>query len=649
MKKQLLFAGLLAVSLCGFVGAQSAPKTALVPLPASMEVYTQAQAFELKADTVIAADAAFLKDAQYAARELNRATGFSLKAILGNEGGMVFRKVSGLGPEAYRLTVSDKGVLIEATEAAGAFYGFQTFRQLLPAAIFDKAVQKDVRWLAAAVKIADEPRLRWRGMMMDDCRRFFGLKNAKDLIDTMAAHKMNVFHWHLTEDQGWRIEIKKYPQLVLNGARRDSTPIHGKGGQTSDGKPYGWYYYTQDQVRELVAYAAERHITVVPELEMPGHSLALLSSFPELSCTGGPFKPRCVWGVEPDILCAGNDAVYDMLKDILDELMALFPSKYIHCGGDEAPKARWKACPKCQKRMRELGLKNEHQLQSWFMQYFAQYLESKGRHLIGWDEILEGGLPKGAAIMSWLGTQGGIKAAKAGHEAIMTPYHSVYLDYGQNIPGDPYPYMGGGVSLQRVYAFNPTAGVPEQYHKFIIGTQGNIWTECIEKIPELQYKAWPRGAAIAEVAWTPQALRTWEDFSERIVTDRERIVRMGNTAAPLPEKPTASWKKGEVPTVWTARTWDVSRAVKNAGTYEVTFRYTGGASRLEMRSAELLINGTPVAKDVHDGFTGTYTANNVYKLTLKQLPAGAKAELRANVRADGNSDSAGAITVNVAR
>ncbi len=633
------------------VTANAAPNApALVPLPAQMTL-RDGPGFTLTEASALVADEAFAQEAAFAARELARATGFALKVTTPAEapkpsGNIVFRKVEGLGPEAYRLTTGPEGATIEATTPAGAFYGFQTLRQLLPAEIYAKTPQTGVAWQTPAVAVEDAPRLKWRGVLVDDCRHFMGEQAFRDMVDAMAAHKLNILHWHLTDDQGWRIEIKRYPQIVLNGARRAQSSVRGNGWK-GDGKPYGWYYYTQEQIRDLVAYAAERHVTVVPEIEMPGHALTLLSAFPDLGCTGGPYAPRCFPGVEKDIVCAGNDRVLEVYENILEEVLALFPSPYIHCGGDEAPKARWKECPKCQRRIREQGLRDEHQLQTWFVQHFANWLKDRGRRLIGWDEILEGGLPQGAAIMSWLGTQGGIKAAKAGHEAIMVPHYVLYLDYAQGLPDDPHEYMAGGNTLRRVYGFNPTAGVPEEFHRFIIGTQGNLWSEYIRTPAEQQWKAWPRAAAVAEVAWTPQALRRWEDFRGRMEEDRRRLARLGLNVAPLPERPAATWASGEIPTEWTVRTWDLTPAPK-AGTYVVTFQYQSGASRLDIRKAELLADGQPVATDAHAGQTGGSNKANVYRLTLPPLPAGARVALRAEVRTDGSSDSVGEILLHPA-
>jgi hexosaminidase len=368
---------------------------AVIPLPESIAVKQDTMPFVMTEQTVLVTDPAFRAEAEIAAQELGRSTGFALPIVDAATGPVItFQKDDAIiGREAYALEVLPQQVIIRASNAAGAFYGYQTFRQLLPPQIYSRTFRPGVKWVAPPCDIQDQPRLQWRGLMVDDCRHFLGGEAIREMIDAMAAYKMNNLHWHLTDDQGWRIEIKAYPELTAKGAIRDNSALP-RDRWRADGKSYGPYFYTQEEIREIVAYAAARHITIVPEIEMPGHALCLLTAFPELSCTGGPFKPRWMWGVEPDILCAGNDAVFPFMEKILDEVMALFPSKYIHVGGDEAPKDRWNVCPKCQARIKAEGLRNTYHLQTWFIQHFANYLESKGRHLIGWDEILEVASPR---------------------------------------------------------------------------------------------------------------------------------------------------------------------------------------------------------------------------------------------------------------
>ncbi len=350
-------------------------------------------------------------------------------------------------------------------------------------------------------------------MHLDVCRHFIPVEYVKRYIDLMAMHKMNIFHWHLTDDQGWRIEIKKYPKLTEVAAWR-----------LQDGKRYGGFY-TQDEIRDVVAYAADRFVTVVPEIEMPGHSLAALAAYPEYSCTGGPFEVGTTWGIFEDVYCPGNDATFTFLEDILTETLALFPSEFIHVGGDECPKVRWKACPKCQARIKAEGLKDEDELQSWFITRMSRFLESKGRRLVGWDEILEGGLAPGATVMSWRGTKGGIAAAKANHDAVMTPSSHCYLNFwNTEKKDDPGHTTGRVTTLEKVYSYEPTpAELSPEEAKHILGVQANVWTEYITDGPTVDRMAYPRACALAEVAWTPADQKDWEDFSRRLETHLQRL------------------------------------------------------------------------------------------------------------------------------
>lgn len=519
----------LAVMCCSMV----ASALVIIPQPKAM-AYVPGPAFSMDAKTALISCDEFKAEAALARQELGAATGFAFKdSEEGKSSLIAFHYEPGMKKEAYRLLIAPMTARIYASDGAGAFYGYQTLRQLLPEEIYSKTVVTDVDWISPCALVEDEPRLQWRGVHFDDSRHFMGAEAFKQMVDAMAMHKLNTLHWHLTDDQGWRIEIKAYPELISKGTVRANSPKPWDRF-IPDGKAYGeGCYYTQEEVKELVAYAAARHITVVPEIEMPGHAMALLCAYPELGCTGGPYEMRWEWGVEPDILCAGNDKVFTVMEKILDEVIELFPSYYIHCGGDEAPKDRWKVCPKCQARIKEKGLRNEYHLQSWFIQHFANYLESKGRHLIGWDEILEGGLAKGAAVMSWRGAQGGIKAAMMGHNVVMSPNSHLYLDYCQGLPGDPYEYNCGYLPLERVYSFNPTDGIPEQMQRYVIGVQGNLWSEYMFDPADQQYKAWPRACALAEIGWTPQSQRKWPDFFERAKSAEKRLKLIGINCAPV--------------------------------------------------------------------------------------------------------------------
>ena len=423
-----------------------------------------------------------------------------------------------LGTEGYELTVLPGEVMLRAPHAAGLFHGIQSFRQLLPAEVGSTVKVNGSAWMVPAVRILDWPRFPWRGLMLDTGRHMFAPSYIKRLIDLMALNKLNVFHWHLTDDQGWRIEIKKYPRLTEIGAWRAASPRPGPIDEP-DGIPYGGFY-TQEQIKEIVAYAASRFIRVVPEIEMPGHAMAALASYPELGCTGGPYAVRTSWGIAKDVFCAGNERTLAFLEDVLGEVMALFPGEFIHIGGDECPKERWKACPKCQTAMRENGLKDEEQLQSYFIQRVERFLNAHGRRMIGWDEILEGGLAPNAAVMSWRGMEGGLKAVCEGHDVVMSPTSHCYLDYPQSQePDEELPDWMDYISLEKAYDFEPVPAnlsLVEALH--VLGAQGNLWTEYILTESRAEYMTFPRTAALAEVTWSTPGSRNFQDFSHRLET-----------------------------------------------------------------------------------------------------------------------------------
>lgn len=410
--------------------------------------------------------------------------------------------------EGYRLNVNANGINIVSNSEKGLFYGLQTLLQLIP----------DEGNAIPFIQIEDYPRYKYRGLHLDVGRHLFPVEFIKKYIDLLAQYKLNTFHWHLTEDQGWRIEIKKYPKLTSIGGYRDQTLIgklHTKP-EIYDSTRYGGFY-TQNEVRQVVAYAASRYVTVIPEIEMPGHSLAALSAYPQFACgdNPGPFKAAQRWGVFPDVYCAGKEETFKFLEDILDEVMQLFPAKYIHIGGDECPKDRWKTCKYCQKRIKDLGLKDEHELQSYFIQRIEKYVNSKGKQIIGWDEILEGGLAKNAVVMSWRGTRGGIAAAQQDHDVIMTPGAFVYFNYTEN-KGDEGPLTHGSyLPLSKVYSYDPTPKdmTPAQ-QKRIIGVQANLWSEYIATPDKALYMLLPRLYALSEIAWSAPERKDWADFSE---------------------------------------------------------------------------------------------------------------------------------------
>ncbi|MDX5420041.1 MAG: glycoside hydrolase family 20 protein [Hymenobacteraceae bacterium] len=428
-----------------------------------------------------------------------------------------------LGAEGYTLSVNPNRITLAAKEANGAFLGIQTVRQLLPAKNNSQSA------LIPALQIVDKPRYTWRGMHLDVTRHFFPVEFVKQYIDYLAMHKMNTFHWHLTDDQGWRIEIKKHPKLTEVGAWRDSTLIghYWDLPQTYRKQRHGGYY-TQEQIKEVVAYAQERFINVVPEIEMPGHALAALAAYPELSCNGGPHKVESKWGIFHDVFCAGNEQTFAFLEDVLTEVMELFPSKIIHVGGDESPKTRWKECPKCQKRIKEEGLKDEHELQSYFVQRMEKFVNKQGRIIIGWDEILEGGLAPNAYVMSWRGTKGGIAAAKEKHYVVMSPGTHLYFDHYQGERDLEPTAIHGYSTLEKVYSFEPTPSeLSADEKKYILGAQANVWSEYIPTTEHVEYMVFPRISALSEVLWTPAKQKDWESFQNRMQEQYKRYDAMG--------------------------------------------------------------------------------------------------------------------------
>ena len=421
----------------------------------------------------------------------------------------------------YNLQVSRRKIHISASSAAGIFYGMQTLRQLFPPEFESGSEVKSTAWELPCLFIEDYPRFAWRGMHLDVSRHFFPAEFIKRYIDLIAMHKMNVFHWHLVDDQGWRIEIKKYPRLTGVGAwrvDREDQPWNARDPQKpGEVATYGGYY-TQAEISDIVKYAGERNVTVVPEIEMPAHVTSALAAYPEYSCTGGPFTvpPGGLWPIT-DIYCAGKDETFEFLEDILTEVMGLFPSEYIHIGGDEADKTEWKRCPECQERIRQEGLKDEAELQSYFIRRIEKFLSDNGRKLIGWDEILEGGLAPGAAVMSWRGMSGGIEAATSGHYVVMSPGSHCYFDYYQADPSTEPKAIGGYTTLKKVYSFDPVPdALAEEDKKYILGAQANLWTEYITDPGHAEYMVLPRMSALAEVLWLPEEKLEWKDFSRRI-------------------------------------------------------------------------------------------------------------------------------------
>ncbi|WP_210593536.1 beta-N-acetylhexosaminidase [Streptomyces sp. GESEQ-35] len=449
--------------------------------------------------------------------------------------GIGLQLVPGLGPEEYRLVSDATGVLIEGGSPAGVLWGAQTLRQLLGPDAYRRApIGRDRTWAVPHVTIEDSPRFRWRGLMLDVARHFMPKDGVLRYLDLMAAHKLNVFHFHLTDDQGWRVEIKKYPRLTEAGSWRARTKFGHRASPLWEEKPHGGFY-TQDDIREIVAYAAERHITVVPEIDVPGHSQAAIAAYPELGNTDvidtTALSVWDDWGISPNVL-APTDNTLRFYEGVFEELLDLFPSEFVHVGGDECRKDQWKQSPTAQARIKELGLADEDELQSWFITHFDGWLTARGRRLIGWDEILEGGLAPGAAVSSWRGYQGGIAAARAGHDVVMCPEQQVYLDHRQAAGEDEPVPIGYVRTLEDVYRFEPVPPqLTEEQAGHVIGTQANVWTEVMEDHARVDYQTFPRLAAFAEVAWSTglpaPAERDFADFERRMGVHYRRLDALG--------------------------------------------------------------------------------------------------------------------------
>ena len=526
MKKlnHALLAGALAL-VCASCGTEQEANYQVIPLPQEVSL-TQGNPFKLNGNVLIAYpenNALLQRNAEFLSEYIRQSTGYAPKTKAIAAGEQVKNAITlGLDPdiankEGYVLTTTPEGISINGQTENGVFYGIQTLRKSIP------AEAKGATILIPAGEIKDEPRFSYRGMHLDVGRHFFPIEFIKKYIDLLALHNMNTFHWHLTEDQGWRIEIKKYPKLTEIGSQRSRTVI-GRNTQEYDNTPYGGFY-TQEEAKEIVKYAQERYITVIPEVDLPGHMLAALAAYPEMGCTGGPYEVCPRWGVFEDVLCIGNDKTMQFLEDVMSEIIEIFPSEYVHIGGDEAPRDRWKECPKCQARIKAEGLKAdknhtaEDRLQSYCMTRIEKFLNSKGRRIIGWDEILEGDVAPNATVMSWRGASGGIKAAQMGHDVIMTPNTYCYFDYYQTADTKDEPLgIGGYVPIEKVYSLDPTFDLNEEQKKHIIGAQANLWTEYIATTEHVEYMVLPRMAALAEEQWTQPEKKDFKDFTTRLAS-----------------------------------------------------------------------------------------------------------------------------------
>jgi hexosaminidase len=554
------------------------------------------------------------------------------------------------GPEGYRLEVTRAGIRIRASSNAGLFYGIQTLRQLLPVDVFRRSRVDGVRWSVSAATIEDTPRFSWRGVHLDVSRHFMPKEFILKFLDLMALHKLNVFHWHLVDDQGWRIEIKKYPRLALIGGKTDYTTFNPVQPMQAVSLPQGGYY-TQDDIREVVRYAGDRFITVVPEIEMPGHSGSAVSAYPELGNKleieegGGNTSFLGTWDSNYNV----DDSTIHVLQDVLTEVMSLFPSKFIHIGGDEVDKRPWHANPKAQARMQQLSLKDENELQSWFVRQMDQFLAAHGRRLVGWDEILEGGLAPGATVMSWRGMAGGVAAAKAGHDVVMAPTGFTYLDYYQGVAPRLEPLaIGGYLPLELIYTFDPVA--PEltpAEAQHVLGGQAQLWSEFLPQPKEVEFMAWPRLCALAETVWSPRGPRNFPEFLDRLKPDIERFKILDvhyRPVTPIPA-PAAHWQSGDAAATFTEHEWDVTKSITAPGQYDVAFMMNSGRGHMEVEWAELRENGAVIQRIVRPGSTDWGQRSNDYLFGLPAFHAGSTYSVRASIRGVGGTDSAGDLYV----
>jgi len=568
------------------------PMISVIPQPAKMDLKSGKFHFD-KNVAIVISNQNLLPEAKYLSELVGAQAGIDLEILnstdkMHSKNSILLQLESAAkmkNKESYQLEIQPEFIKIKAVSNTGIFYGIQTLRQILLLEYSKIASSDSISFPVPSVYIEDYPRYAWRGMMLDVSRHFFPIESVKAFIDYLAMYKINMFHWHLVDDQGWRIEIKKYPRLTEVGAWRvdredrhwNDRPPQGPGEKAT----YGGYY-TQDDIKEIVAYAQDRHITIVPEIEMPGHTTAALTAYPQFSCSDGPFTvlPGGYWPIS-DIYCAGKEGTFEFLQNILIEVMDLFPGEYIHIGGDEAEKSSWKKCSYCQERIKNEGLADEHQLQSYFIERMEKFISSKGRKLIGWDEILEGGLAPGSTVMSWRGFQGGVTAARSGHDVVMTPTSHCYFDYYQGSEDHEPLAIGGYLPLKKVYEFDPTPdSLTTDEAKYILGGQANVWTEYIADFGHLQYMSLPRMAALSEAVWTQKKNKNWNNFAYRIENEMRRYDKLNinyakssirvdfDGTADLGNREFFVTLSSELPQMHIRYTMDGSQPDKNAALYE---------------------------------------------------------------------------------
>ena len=658
MNKLLCF----AISLLG-AGAITAHATVI---PAPTEIKTGQGQIPISGSTVIVTSKALYPTAKQLQKMLKPATGFELAITKQSKAPSIIKlalveDLPELGEEGYKLDVSKKGVLIRASTPTGIFYGIQTLRQLLPPEIASPTKVDGVKWTVPMVSITDQPRFSWRAFMLDEARHFKGEKEVKKLLDQMAELKMNVFHWHLTDDQGWRIEIKKYPRLTTVGSKRTDTQTGGWGSPTRSGEPHEGFY-TQEQIKDIVKYAADRHITIVPEIGMPGHACAAIAAYPELGTNKKKIEVMTIFGKAYDTYDPASETTYKMMSDILDEVIALFPSRVIHIGGDEVRFDHWKKSEAVKELMEREGLKTMADVQLYFTNRMADIVQKKGRNIMGWNEILgddlhgflkdgqtakAASLDKDTVVHYWKGGAAIAKrAVKDGHTVVNSSHSHTYLDYGY-----------GTISLGKAYGFNPILGglTPQEEEK-IIGFGCQMWGEWIPTVKRMEFQIYPRLAAYAEVGWTAIENKDFGSFKKRMKNQLKRWDLQGiGYAKDQVAKLSASdffnhvkidsWTPEQTPANWETVEFSTDGKITGSGTYEVAFLYKKGAHALEISEVSLLENGRVVDTDKHDAFSGGKLTGIVYNLKLPKAKRGAKYTLRARVKGSGGTDSAGEVKI----
>jgi hexosaminidase len=642
------------LSLMAMASSADVVSPAIIPMPQKME--RRSGIFELTPDTHIAADSVSAQTARFLAARVRKATGFPLDMISAKSGGsgnilLTTRDAeTNLGPEGYSLTVTPDSVVVRAPTQAGLFYGVQTLFQLLPPDIFSSNRITNADWQVPCVQIEDWPRFKWRGLMLDVSRHFFTVQEIEQLLEAMATLKMNVFHWHLTDDQGWRIEIKKYPKLTQIGAWRSGVGFGLDPKSTTAYGPDGRYggFYTQADIREVVAYAAARHISIVPEIEMPGHSLAALEAYPQFGSPGGSFIMPLDLGIFNGIYDPAKPETFTFLDDVLVEVCQLFPGKYVHLGGDEVPKDTWKNSPACQALMKQEGLTNEEQLQGWFMQRMEKFVAAHGRIPVGWSEIMQGGLASNTVVMDWIG--GGMEAASAGHDVVMAPLRFCYLCFYPSLDRPPglrtyRPYL----PLSQVYAFEPIpATLAAQYRSHILGVEACVWTPDIPSMSDVEELTFPRLDALAEVGWSSSSARNFDDFFRRLKVECQRHAFCGINYWRDNATQIGEWTPKAITGQTNLLEWDATREIGAPGAYRLSLDFTSGKDPLTIQWAALLENGREIARDAHIGFTGTSSRavrarDWNYFFDLPDFRKGARYAVKVSVAGGESNDSTGVV------